>query len=624
MHFAALDWFVLAACVLLIFVPALFFARRASRSMSDFFASGRSAPWWLAGTSMVATTFATDTPGLVTQFVREQGIAQNWVWWSFLLTGMATVFFFARLWRRSGVLTDLEFYELRYAPGPAKWVRAFRAIYLGLIFNCIIMATVTLAAVKIAATVVGADRLSTIIVCGVLCLGVSAVSGLWGVLVSDLIQFGIAVTGAIVVAYFALSAPQVGGLDGLIASVDPSKLSVLPAFERANLPMALSAFVIPLTVLWWSTWYPGSEPGGGSYVAQRILASKNEGHALGATLWFNIAHYALRPWPWILVGLSSLLVFPHLEDLRQALPGVDAELIHHDIAYPAMMTLLPAGWLGFVAASLLAAYVSTMSTQLNWGASYLVNDFYVRYLSDNPSPRRCIAVSRFVTVMLMVGSGALVYVLKSAHDAFDVIVSVGAGTGLIYLLRWYWWRINAWAEIAAMGASFVISVGLLAANRYLADAGIDALPTWVASGLLHRSADNGVSFIQIPFHTKMCLTAGLSTLVWVLTIFATPPTPREKLIEFYRLVTPAGAGWGAVRTWASLPPSPDRLPSALASWVLACVMVYSALFAAGAIILKRGAVQVGVLIATFTVCIILLLVLMSRDYARRRSAEGVT
>ncbi|MEO7367697.1 MAG: sodium:solute symporter family protein, partial [Gemmatimonadaceae bacterium] len=441
MQLTSLDWVIVIVSLVLCYLPALFFLRRSRSSLAEFFTSGQSAPWWLVGTSMVATTFSTDTPNLVTDFVRSHGVSYNWVWWAFLLTGMATVFFYARLWRRSGVLTDLEFYELRYSGRPAAVVRGFRAVYLGLFFNIMIMSTVTLAAVKIASVMLGWGRVETIVVAGTACVLFASVSGLWGVLATDLVQFVLAMAGVIGAAYVSLHHPAVGGLSGLLAKTDPKTLSLLPDFSDTTL--TLTVLVIPLTVQWWSVWYPGAEPGGGSYIAQRILASKNERHALGATLWFNVAHYALRPWPWIIVALCSMLVFPTLGDLHRALPNVDPALIGNDLAYPAMLTLLPVGMKGLIIASLFAAYRSTMETHLNWGSSYLVVDFYQRFLARGKSQRHYLWVSRGLTAFLMIACGVFTLFLSTASEAFQLLLSVGAGTGLIYLLRWFWWRINA-------------------------------------------------------------------------------------------------------------------------------------------------------------------------------------
>src|SRR5574338_413983 len=463
MQLTGLDWAIVLLSIVVCYIPAVLLARRAGSSTAEFFTSGRAAPWWLIGVSMVATTFSTDTPNLVTNLIREKGVANNWAWWSFLLTGMATVFFYARLWRRSGVLTDLEFYELRYSGKPATLVRGFRAIYLGLFFNCVIMASVNLAAAKIANVVLGWPILQPLLICAGINVVFAATSGLWGVLVTDFIQFGVAMTGSVAAAVYAVRQPAVGGLAQLFARTDVSTLALLPDF--GDWSTALAVFVIPLTVQWWSVWYPGAEPGGGSYIAQRMLAAKSEKDALGGTLFFNFAHYALRPWPWIIVALASMLVFPTLDDIRRAFPYVDASLIGHDMAYPAMLTFLPAGMLGLMVAGLLAAYVSTISTHLNWGTSYIVHDFYRRFMKPGADERHYIFVGRMVTAVLMAMAAAVTFVLDTAQASFNLLLSVGAGTGLIYLLRWYWWRINAWSEIAAMVSSFAVAVGFFIANR---------------------------------------------------------------------------------------------------------------------------------------------------------------
>ncbi|HEY6553860.1 MAG TPA: Na+:solute symporter, partial [Vicinamibacteria bacterium] len=378
MPFHLIDWVIAGAALLICFVPALFFGKRAGQSTSEFFASGRSVPWWLAGFSMVATTFSSDTPNLVTDIVRRNGVAGNWVWWAFALTGVATVFFYARLWRRSGVMTDLEFYEIRYSGKAASVVRGFRAVYLGLFFNCMIMATVNLAACKIAGILFGLPRWQTLLVLGVMNAAFAAHSGLWGVLVIDLLQFGLMMTAVVAVAYYALQAPQVGGLSGLMDQLSTLEgpgglnyLKFLPDFT-SNWDLAVAVFIMPIAVQWWAVWYPGAEPGGGSYIAQRMLASKSEKDALGAVLFFNVAHYVLRPWPWILVALCSLLVYPQLSDIQTAFPNLDPKLLGHDIAYPAMFTFLPVGFVGLVVGGLIAANSSTILTHLNWGASYLV------------------------------------------------------------------------------------------------------------------------------------------------------------------------------------------------------------------------------------------------------------
>lgn len=556
MQLNGLDWVIVAASLVVGYAPALFFARRAGRGAAEFFASGRAAPWWLIGTSMVATTFSTDTPNLVTNMVRTKGVADNWEWWAFLLTGMTTVFFYARLWRRSGVLTDLEFYELRYSGPSAKFLRGFRAIYLGLFFNCVIMASVTLAAAKIANVMLGWDRLTTVLVCGAICMVFAVTSGLWGVLTTDMVQFGIAMVGVIGAAYYSLQHPAVGGLAGLLEKIDPATLSVLPDFTN-NWELALAAMIIPLTIQWWSVWYPGAEPGGGSYIAQRMLAARDERHALAGTLWFNVAHYALRPWPWIIVALCSMLVYPTLDDIRTALPRLDVSLLGHDMAYPAMLILLPHGLLGLLVAALLAAYVSTMTTHMNWGTSYLVVDFYRRFLNRAASEHRVVALGRIISAVLMVLAGALMFLLTTAKEAFDLMLSIGAGTGLIYLLRWFWWRINAWSEISAMAASFVAAAGQIAARKL-------GYELSGVSGLI-----GSVAF---------------TTVVWVIVTFCTPPTERGTLLAFYRRVRPAGPGWNSIRAEAGVAASPDSLALGLLGAGLGCVLVYSALFGVGSVL----------------------------------------
>src|SRR6476661_5870068 len=409
MHVTTIDWVIVVVSIAISFLPAVLLARRAGSSTAEFFTSGRAAPWWLIGVSMVATTFSTDTPNLVTNIVRTSGVAGNWLWWAFLLTGMGTVFFYARLWRRSGVLTDLEFYEIRYSGRPATFVRGFRALYLGLFFNCVIMATVNLAAAKIANVMLGWPMGKTLLICAAINVAFAATSGLWGVLVTDFIQFGIAMAGSFAAAWFALKQPEVGGLSGLIARVDPKTLSLLPDF--GDWGMTLSVLIVPLTVQWWSVWYPGAEPGGGSYIAQRMLAAKTEKDALAGTLFFNVAHYALRSWPWIIVALASTLVFPNLSDIARTFPYVDPHLIGHDMAYPAMLKFLPAGFLGLMVAGLLAAYVSTISTHLNWGTSYLVHDFYRRFIRRDASEKHYVLIGRVVTGLLMLLAASLTFVL---------------------------------------------------------------------------------------------------------------------------------------------------------------------------------------------------------------------
>ncbi len=558
MRVTPFDWVIVVTSIVVSFLPAVFLMRRAGRSTAEFFTSGRSAPWWLIGVSMVATTFSTDTPNLVTNMVREKGVADNWLWWSFLLTGMATVFFYARMWRRSRVLTDLEFYEIRYSGRAAGFVRGFRSIYLGLFFNCVIMASVNLAAAKIANVVLGWPMGKTLFICALLNVAFAATSGLWGVLVTDFIQFGIAMTGSFAAAYYALKQPEVGGLSGLFHRIDPKTLAFLPDFSDWGL--ALSVLIIPITIQWWSVWYPGAEPGGGSYIAQRMLASRSERDALVGTLFFNCAHYALRPWPWIIVALSSMLIFPQLSDIARAFPYVDRSLIGHDMAYPAMLKFLPVGFLGVMIAGMLAAYVSTLSTHLNWGTSYLVHDFYRRFVRPGREERHYVAVGRLVTALLMVAAAFLTLVLDTARQTFDLLLSVGAGTGLIYLLRWFWWRINAWSEVAAMASSFLVAIGFFLAGK---------------------------AGHSVPTHLSLVITIAVTTLVWLSATYLTKPTDRATLLSFYERVRPAGPGWRSVRAETGIASSPDSLPQAFLGWILGCVFVYAALFGTGSVLYGR-------------------------------------
>ena len=581
MQLATLDWLILIGTLVICFAPALFFGRRAGRSTSEFFASGRSVPWWLAGLSMVATTFSSDTPNLVTDIVRRNGVAGNWVWWAFVLTGVSTVFFYARLWRRSGVLTDLEFYEMRYSGRAASVVRGFRAVYLGFFFNCIIMATVNLAACKIAAILFGLERWQTLALVGVLNVAFAAHSGLWGVLVIDMIQFFIKMTAVIAAAYFALQAPGVGGLDGLISQLSATPgpggldyLAVLPDFTN-NWELAVAVFIMPVAVQWWAVWYPGAEPGGGSYIAQRMLASRSERDALGSVLFFNVAHYVLRPWPWILVALASIIVYPQLSDISAAFPHVDPSLIGHDIAYPAMLKFLPVGFAGLMVGGLIAANSSTILTHLNWGASYLVHDFYRRFLAPDASESHYVLMGRLATVGLFVCSSATVYLLDTAKDAFDVILQVGAGTGLLYLARWFWWRVNAWCEVVAMVSSFGVSLVFLA---------------------LARTGQ------PVSSHVALLLTAAVTTVCWVITAYVAPPTERAVLIEFYRKVRPVGPGWGPVRAAAGeitrSAQDADNITVGLLGWVAGSMMIWSALFAVGNVLYGRHTYAVALTIVS--------------------------
>jgi len=570
MHLHAIDWTIVVVSLALCFVPALFFGKRASKGTAEFFASGRSVPWWLAGISMVATTFSSDAPNVVSEFVRCQGVAGNWRWWAFVLTGMSTVFFYAELWRRSGVLTDLEFYEIRYSGKAAGVVRGFRAVYLGFFFNVIIMASVNLAACKIAGILFGLERWQTLVFVGLLNVVFAAHSGLWGVLVIDMIQFFIKMSAVIAAAYFALRLPEVGGLQGMMDKLSLqtgpggiSYLNILPDFS-SHRDILMAVFIMPLAVQWWAVWYPGAEPGGGSYIAQRMLASKSEKDALGSVLLFNVAHYCLRPWPWIIVALCSLIVYPQLSDIQKAFPHLDPTLLGHDAGFPAMLTCLPVGWIGLMVAGLIAANSSTILTHLNWGASYLVHDFYRRFIHKTATEKHYVMVGRLATIGLFLCAAGLTFFLTSAKDNFEIMLQVGAGTGLLYLLRWFWWRINAWCEVVAMVSSFTISVFWLVIKKY------------------------GPEELQFSTDGQLLVTIAFTTVCWVATAFITRlDTDRKTLIEFYRKVRPFGPGWERIRREVKLTPEEiaavdqANIPLALLGWVAGSAMIWSLLFSVG-------------------------------------------
>ena len=453
MNVTALDWGIIAAFFIISLLIGLFSAKSAGSSAKEFFLSGRNMPWWLLGVSMVATTFSADTPNLVTDIVRKNGVAGNWAWWAFLLTGMLTVFVYAKLWRRSEATTDLEFYEMRYSGKGAAFLRAFRAIYLGVFFNVVIMATVSLAAIKIGGVMLGLSPVQTLLIASIVTVVYSSLGGLKGVLLTNFFQFFLAMAGSFGAAYYILDLPEIGSLNNLLAhDVVSTKLDFLPDFSDPN--MYIPLFLMPIAIQWWATWYPGAEPGGGGYIAQRMLSAKDEKNAIGATLFFNIAHYALRPWPWIIVALASLVIYPNVSDLQTAFPHIPVDKIGDDLAYSAMLTYLPTGLIGIVLASLIAAVMSTLSTHLNWGSSYVVNDFYLRFVKPEATDKQLVAVGRISTVGLMVLSAILALALSSALDAFNILLQIGAGTGLIFILRWFWWRINAYTEISAMANSF--------------------------------------------------------------------------------------------------------------------------------------------------------------------------
>ncbi len=567
MELSTLDYVLIIGFFSIVLLIGIVVSKTSGKNTSEFFLSGRTMPWWLLGLSMVATTFSTDTPNLVTDIVRTNGVSGNWVWWAFLITGLLTVFVYAKLWRKSNVNTDLEFYELRYGGAPASFLRKFRAVYLGVIFNVITMSAVTLAAIKIGGIMLGLEPWQTVVSAGLITVTFSALGGFKGVVYTDFLLFFVAMGGAIGAAYYLVNLPEVGGIEAIMANEHVAdKLSILPDFS--NKQALITLFIIPLAVQWWSSWYPGAEPGGGGYIAQRMLAAKNENHAIGATFFFNIMHYALRPWPWILVALASLVVYPDIASIHEAFPNVADDKLGHDLAYSAMLTKLPSGLLGLVLASLIAAYMSTISTQLNWGSSYIVYDFYKQQINPKASEKRLVAVGRLSTVALMVFSAALALLLQNALQLFEVLLVFGAGTGLIFILRWFWWRINAWSEITAMFASGIISIVLkltpLGPYFFATETGI--FPDWV----------------EYPF---VVLT---TTIIWLAATFMTQPETKEVLQDFYKKIQPGGPGWKKVIKEAEAEnkqlAKPDEkwsVPAGISAMLLGCVLIYACMFATG-------------------------------------------
>ena len=563
-----LDWFIIIFFLSLTLGIGVYVSKKAGRDSSEFFLSGKNMPWWLLGVSMVATTFSTDTPNLVTDIVRTNGVSGNWVWWAFLLTGLLTVFVYAKLWRKSNVNTDLEFYQIRYGGASAKFLRKFRAIYLGIIFNVITMSAVTLAAIKIGGIMLNLEPWETVIGAGLITVIFSALGGFKGVIYTDFILFFLAMVGSIGAAVYLVNLPEVGGINALINNENiSSKLSILPDLSDKNALITL--FIIPLAVQWWSSWYPGAEPGGGGYIAQRMLAAKDENHAIGATFFFNIMHYALRPWPWIIVALASLVVFPDLDSIREAFPNLSEDKLGNDLAYSAMLTMLPSGLLGLVLASLIAAYMSTISTQLNWGSSYIVYDFYKQQINPNASEKKLVAVGRISTIVLMLFSAVLALLLQNALQLFNLLLVFGAGTGLIFILRWFWWRINAWSEITAMFASGIVSL---------------SLKLTPLGNFLFNPAD-GVfeDYMEYP------LVVLVTTFIWLFATFVTKPESNNVLRDFYKKIQPGGPGWKRVVDQAEMDnvkivSNSDQnwsVPSGIKAMLLGCIMIYSIMFATG-------------------------------------------
>jgi len=546
------DWLIIGLYFAFNIAIGFYYKARAGKSTSEFFLSGRNVPWWLAGTSMVATTFAADTPLVVTGFVARNGIAGNWLWWCFVASGMLTVFFYARLWRRAGVMTDVEFAEIRYAGKPAAFLRGFRALYLGILINCIILGWVNLAMVKILELIFGIGKFEAlVIVLGMIALtsAISTLSGLWGVLVTDVFQFVVKMSMVIILAVFAVQA--VGGIEAmktkLVEGGRGDVLNFIPDTDSAWMPMI--TFLVYISLNWWATWYPGAEPGGGGYVAQRMFSAKDERHSLLATLWFNIAHYAIRPWPWILVAMASLILYPGLADPET---GYIRVMIDH----------LPPALRGLMIAAFAAAYMSTIATQLNWGASYLVNDFYRRFVKRDATDQHYVSASKVATVLLTVISAVVTFYMDSIGAAWKLLIVTGAGTGAVLLLRWYWWRINAWSEVSAMICAFVVS--------FLLQLGF---------GL---DTDQPKQFAWI-----MIITVSITTIVWLAVTYLTKPESRETLVAFYRRTRPSRSGWAPIAALApEVKVTSDGL-SNLLDWVAGCVLIYGVLFGVGKLLLHE-------------------------------------
>ena len=569
MDIANLDWIIIISFLLLTLLIGFIVSKKSGENASEFFLSGRNMPWWILGLSMVATTFSTDTPNLVTDIVRNNGVAGNWVWWVFLLTGLLTVFVYAKLWRKSNVNTDIEFYELRYSGKPAKFLRGFRAVYLGVIFNVLAMGGISLAAIKIGQVMLGLTAFETIGIAGAITVVFSTLGGFKGVVYTDFLLFFVAMAGSIGAAYYLVNIPEIGGIQALITHPNVAdKISMLPDFS--NTEQLIMLLIIPLAVQWWSAWYPGAEPGGGGYIAQRMLAAKDENHAIGATFFFNIMHYALRPWPWILVALASLVVFPDIASIQEAFPAVSEDKLGHDLAYSAMLTKLPIGLLGLVLASLIAAYMSTISTHLNWGASYIVNDFYTQQINPSATEKQKVNVGRLATVILFLASAALALLLTNALQLFDFILMFGAGTGLIFILRWFWWRINAWSEISAIFVSGIVSVLF---NMEV-----------VSSVLFGESA-------LMPEYMKFPMVVLITTVVWLVVTFSTPAEDKEVLLSFYKKTVPGGPGWKAIVGNEPIENEGWSVPSGILAMLLALAMIYCLLFATGYFI--YGNLQLG-------------------------------
>jgi SSS family solute:Na+ symporter len=597
MKLVTIDFIILAVFFCIVLFIGYTASKRAGKDTAEFFLGGRGMPWWLLGISMVACTFSADTPNLVTGMVREDGVAKNWAWWAFLITGMVTVFIYARLWRRTSVMTDLEFYELRYTGRAASFLRGFRAIYLGLFFNTLIMGTVSLAAIKIGNVMFGLKPWITVVSASFIVVIYAGLGGLRGVVWADFFQYSIAMFGAVLAAVVAVRQPEVqaiGGLKGMLAELG-DRVSFLP--DMSNPSVYISLLIIPIAVQWWAVWYPGAEPGGGGYIAQRMLSAKNEKNAIGATLLFNFAHYALRPWPWIVVALASLIIYPDLASIRIDFPNIAETYLKDDIAYPVMLSKLGTGWLGLVVASIIAAYMSTIGTHLNWGSSYLVHDFYQRFVRKGAPEKELVLMGRITTLVLMIIGGTFALtLLNNATQAFDILLLSGAGSGAIYLLRWFWWRINAWTEIAAMIFATCMAIILVFVVK----------DESVATGMLDA------------FTVKLLIAVGGTTAVWLITTFLTRPESKEILRSFYRLTHPGGPGWRKVVEEAAAEGDMIdekeagkkwEMPSQILMVFIGCIVIYGALFSIGSFVYgnKLNGIITGLVASGGTVILFMLL-----------------
>ena len=559
MKLELIDWSIIFIFFLITLLIGLWSSRTAGKSTDEFFLSGRNMPWWLLGVSMVATTFSADTPNLVTDIVRTNGVAGNWIWWAFLLTGMLTVFVYARLWRKSGVLTDLEFYEIRYSGNEAAFLRGFRAIYLGVFFNIMIMATVCLAAIKIGGIILGLSPLNTLLIASTITVIYSMLGGFKGVVYTDFFQFILAMSVTIWSASFFIGLPEIQSLSNLLSHPNViNKLDLIPDINDRE--VFITIFVLPLAVQWWSVWYPGAEPGGGGYIAQRMLSAKDENNAIWATLLFNFAHYAIRPWPWIIIALASLIIFPDLTSISEAFPGIDENFLKNDLAYPAMMTLLPKGVIGLMVASLIAAFMSTISSHLNWGSSYIVHDFYSRFINSNSSDSKKVLIGRLSTLVLMFLSACFALLLNNALQAFQILLQIGAGTGLLFIIRWFWYRINAYSEITAMVVSFILAIYLQ---------------------IIHTR----LGFEPIQQEIQFLLSVSITTIAWVSVSLFTPPSNLNTLKEFYIKIQPGGNGWNKIKDQIDEKKIEKKvfwtIPRGIVCMIISVFGIYGALFSVG-------------------------------------------